>query len=46
MYRLDGTVTAIIPGQSVKHVEGQDFGVEATPREYLFNKLRPHGIAF
>ena len=45
MYRLDGTVGSIIPGKLSTHIAQIDFGEEAPLKQYLFHRLRPHGIS-
>lgn len=39
MYRLDGTVSSIIPGKAEHYIAKVDFKQEPKPQEYLFHKL-------
>ena len=46
MYRLDTSVTQIVPGQPSMHIDDQSFSDEPPKMEYLFQKIRPNGTAY
>ena len=46
MYRLDSTIMSIVPGKFNEHINEVDFTEEAPKKQYLFHKIRPHGIQF
>ena len=45
MYRLDGTISSIVPGKVNEHIGELDFKDQAPKSKYLFHRIRPHGVS-
>jgi len=45
MYRLDGTISSIVPGKVNEHISELDFKDQAPKSKYLFHRIRPHGVS-